>query len=195
MTLAHLLPALWVCARNPPIGRVLKNLRDRGYRGQSPLSGGLGDTPQVQKTRPRAVLPRKDVRRGRGVEGLLQQPAGAGICPQEECRPVRRRRRGRIPLCRGLRRPARRRREPGSCCGEHADIAHRAQRPPTTSGNETRTAKHGIGRGRDARPTSRPTPPRRLPAALSIRKGVVSPIVPNEYIGLYSQRRVAYPLS
>ena len=32
-------------------------------------------SPQILEARPRAVLPRKDVRRGRGVEGLFQQPA------------------------------------------------------------------------------------------------------------------------
>ena len=36
--------------------------------------------------------------------------------------------------------------QPRSCCGHHADAAHRAQRPPTTSCNETQAAKRGIGR-------------------------------------------------
>ena len=45
---------------------MLRSSQERGYRGQSPLSGGLGSlpavggvSPQIQRTRPRAVLPPK----------------------------------------------------------------------------------------------------------------------------------------
>ena len=44
--------------------------------------------------------------------------------------------------------------EQRSCCGKDADIAHRAQRSPATSCNETQTAKHAPPRRADILPAA-----------------------------------------
>ena len=43
-------------------------------RAGAGVQGAWGVSPQIRKTRLRAVLPRKDVRRGRRVEGLFSRP-------------------------------------------------------------------------------------------------------------------------
>jgi len=57
-----------------------KTRRSGGTGGRAPCQGVWGVSPQIQETRPRAVRPPNDVRRGRGGEGLLQQPVQPPGC-------------------------------------------------------------------------------------------------------------------
>jgi len=50
-----LCPSRWRCGC-PPARRVLKNSQERGYRvPEAPCQGIWGVSPQIEKTRPRAV--------------------------------------------------------------------------------------------------------------------------------------------